>query len=563
MSIYNYGERYLDHKEFLKLCTDLEVNSLGNRNDEAWLELLEKEKILYPVKRIFYPIIYLKKINSIHFNPSDPQFSKYTYYLPDKYSTISKLNSTLDNFNINNDLFHILDKKRTKFKKYIRNPKRSKFSEWKNYKKFVGRFNEYNQNIDIATHLYSYWQAYYFYEITKAATMQCVVNYFEEKPNGIFISNKEVIKKIFLRKSSFKFSKKKGDFLGESKHFDALSFYVQTLNKLGNFVYGGFSKLFDKKLNERYLVLRKKITCLIIKKYRLNIHELFDFLKFLSKKYNDFNKEKKDKLVEMIKLDIDHLVLLMMEGYDLNYDEINKKLGRVIPSFKNTLDVIFPKPFAEERENVLYTLKSSLSSNLTFYNYKNITRVEIERFLKYLDSNNLQLFYYSLGKINFVQFRNESIYLYLFYLSLLFENFIKIISRKGKINKIITLLNKDSELKKILNIYFETEGWRHSLSENWHENTTIDYKTDVNVKVFNNIAKGSFHKNKEWNRIIKMFLTCGLARNIAAHDHSKVRNYNRETYLTLLNNTISAVWFTWEYAENNGYVSNISKKSNG
>jgi len=563
MSIYNYGERYLDHKEFLKLCTDLEVNSLGNRNDEAWLELLEKEKILYPVKRIFYPIIYLKKINSIHFNPTDPQFRKYTYYIPDKYSTISKLKSTLDNFNINNDLFHILDKKKTKFKKYIRNPKRSKFSEWKNYKKFVGRFNEYDQNIDIATHLYSYWQAYYFYEITKACTLKYVINVFDEEIHKKLWNHEIPIKKIFRRSLPFKYDKNKGDFIGESKHFDALSFYVQTLNKLGNFVYGGFSNLFDKKLNERYLVLRKKITCLIIKKYRLNIHELFDFLKFLSKKYYDFNKEKKDKLVEMIKLDIDHLVLLMMEGYDLNYDEINKKLGRVIPSFKNTLDVIFPKPFAEERENVLYTLKSSLSSNLTFYNYKNITRAEIEHFLKYLDSNNLQLFYYSLGKINFVQFRNESIYLHLFYLSLLLENIIKFIIRRSKNNKKVIFFNEHIELKRILNNYFESEGWRHSLSQHWSKITTIDYKTDVNVKVFNNIAKGSFHKNKEWNRIIKMFLTCGLARNIAAHDHFKVRNYNTETYLTLLNNIISAVWFTWEYAENNGYVSNISNKSNG
>ncbi len=554
MSISNYGERYLDHKTFLKLCTDLKINSLGSRNDEAWLELLEREKILFPICRIVYPFRYIKKISSIFYNPSDPQFRKYTYCLPEKFSVVSKLKSNLEDFRIRNSLFHILDKRKIENKKYIRNPKRSKFIKWENYKKFVGKFNGHDRCESIAEHLYSYWQAYYFYEITKASTVQCIVNYFNEEMNGIFLSKKILEKKIFMRRSSIRYPKYKGDFLGEAKNFDALSFYIQSLNQLGNFTYGNFKNMFDEKLKKRYFVFRKKIAHIVINKYNLNITELFNFLKFLSKKYYDFDKEKKVKLVEMIKLDIDNLILLMMEGYDQNYDEINKKLGRVIPNFKNTLDVIFPKPFADERENILDTLASPLSSDLNFYKFENVTKEEIKLFIEFLDENNLQLFYYSLGQINITQFNNQSIYLHVLYLSLLLENVIKIIGRNSKNNKLAISL-KYGEMKKILSKFFEPEGWIHSLMEHWADNTTIDSLTNINNKIFKNIAKGKFHKKEEWNRIIQMFLTCGLARNIAAHEHSKVITNNLDLYLTLLNNVVSAIWFTWKYAKSKGYIS--------
>jgi len=53
-----------------------------------------------------------------------------------------------------------------------------------------------------------------------------------------------------------------------------------------------------------------------------------------------------------------------------------------------------------------------------------------------------------------------------------------------------------------------------------------------------------------------MFLVCGLARNISAHEHSKVYQFDSETFLSLLNNNNTAIWFTWKYAIKKGYIPN-------
>jgi len=473
MSISNYGERYLEHKQFLKLCADLEINTLSLGSDEKWLELLEKEKILFPICRIVYPKTYLKFINNT-FDPSNFYNNINSISIPDRFRNIHTLKEAIKHFRVRRPLFHILDKRKSKFKKYIRYPNRSKYRQWKDYTTLVGQVYGHDNYVSRAKHYYSYWQVYYFYEITKACTLEYVINVFDEEINKELWNQQIPIKKIFKRNLPLKYSKNKGDFLGEANNFDALSFYVQTISQLGNFIFGSLVNIFDEKLNSQHLVFEKKVALIVIKKYDLNISILFNFLEFLCKKYYDFNRYKKSKLTEMIKLDIDKLISLIMDGYNLKYEDVNDKLGRVIPNFNNTLDVIFPKPFADERDNVMHTLPSSFSHSLNFNEAKNVTKDETESFLLFLEQNNLQLFYYSLGQININYSRNQSIFLHLSYLSLLLESIIKIIIKKTNNMEFEINLTSYSEMKKLLNSFFKSEGWRHSLSTHWTEYTVID-----------------------------------------------------------------------------------------
>jgi hypothetical protein len=244
----------------------------------------------------------------------------------------------------------------------------------------------------------------------------------------------------------------------------------------------------------------------------------------------------------------------MQYGFELEFDKINQNLGRVISDFGNTLDVIFPPMFVKERENVLYTLESFLSSDLNFYRNEKISRDEINNFLDYIDRNNLQLFYHSLGQINFTQLRDQTNYLHILYLSLLLENIIKVIGRKSKKRDLELSLSHYIVPKKILDKYFSSEGWKHSLFNNWTL-TTVDSSTNIKEKILNDISKANFHKKSVWNQIIKMFLVCGIARNLSTHEHSKVFQIDRETYLIFVNNIVSAIWFTWKYAIDKGYLS--------
>ncbi len=258
--------------------------------------------------------------------------------------------------------------------------------------------------------------------------------------------------------------------------------------------------------------------------------------------------------VEFIKKDIYHLILLMQYGFDLEFDYINKQLGRVVSDYGNTLDVIFPPIFAKERENILYTLGLFLSSELSFCRYVNVSREEIKEFLDFIDSKNLQLFYYSLGQINLTQLREQTIYLHVFYLSLFFENIIKIIARSSNKKELVISFSDRLEMKQTIDKYFDQEGWRHELSSNW-KLTEVVFGSDISERILNEITNGQFHNREEWNKIIKMFLVSGFARNLSAHEHSKIYHIDREAYLTLVNNIVSAIWFTWKYAIRNKYIS--------
>lgn len=558
MNITGYGSRYLKHEDFLKLCSDLELKVLSSGWNERWLELLEKEKILFPVCRIIYPVSYLKTINEVMNDPSNPQYGKDSFYLPDKYEIVHHLKTYLENYSWDRNLFHILDKKKSKVMKYIRNPNRTKFHEWKSYKKYGIENYE-----SIAKHYYAYWQAYHFYEVTKACTLNYMINVFDEGIRSELRKRKISLNKIFMGTVPHKYDKIKGDFWDQSKNFEVLSFYIQTLRKYDNLVFWYSQEKIDRfgyldvDSSSIYNRNRIRLAKLTIKKYAVNTWQVFDFLKFLCEKFDDYKKQKQEKLVQSIKQDIGYLIHLIQDGFDLKFEYINQKLGRVISDFKNTLDVIFPPMFSDERENVLYTLNSSLSSDLNFNRFENVSRDEIKEFLNYMDVNNLQLFYHSLGQINLVQLRDKTVYLHIFYLSLLLENMMKLIGRKSRKRDLELFLSKYREMKKTLNKFFNSEGWIHSLSSHWSL-TNVDYYTNIKEKISKDISSTMFHKKDKWSQIIKMFLVCGIARNLSAHEHSIVYNIDRETYLILINNIVSAIWFTWKYALEKGYISSAN-----
>src|SRR3972149_1410074 len=273
MSITGYGTRYLSHKDFLKLCKDLEIFNFTSQTDERWLELLERKKVLFPTSRIIYPVSYLKTINDIRYNTANPYFGKDTLYLPNRYVSLYNLETKLQNFWISKCLFHILDKQKSKANSYIRNPLKAKFYKWKTYEKNVGKFHGIDNCLSTAKHFYSYWQVYHFYEITKACTLNYVINVFDKEIFFDLHKGKIPLSKIFIRTLPLNYSSIKGDFWGQRKNFEVLSFYVQTIKKYDFLI--SQSKVYkknrlgilDEESTSKYYKRLKRLTKIIVKKY--------------------------------------------------------------------------------------------------------------------------------------------------------------------------------------------------------------------------------------------------------------------------------------------------------
>ena len=559
MSVSGYGTRFISHKEFLRLCKELEINHFNFDQGKRWLELLEKEKILFPICRIIYPLSYLKLLFGVKYNPTNPFHNKPAFYLPGRYKNIHKLKSMTNNFWLNDNLSHILDKSNSQVTKFIIEPKKTRFRKWGSYEKVVGKIQGDDKRESIATHFYSYWQAYHFYEATKACTLDYIINVFDEETRNSLLKRHIPVKKIFLRSLPLKHDRIKGEYRDQTENFNLLSFYIQTILKFRFLV--SQSKIYmknslgylDKESTYNYNQRIKTITKIIIKKFNVNLDETYNFLTFLCGRYEKYNEEKKYKLAEFIKDDIYYLILMMQNGYDLEFDTINKKLGRVIRDFGNTLDVIYPPMFAEEKKNVQFTLNSFLSSNKNFHRFESVTREEINDFLLFIETNNLQLFYYSIGQINITQLRDQTIYIHVFYLSLLFENILKIIARSGADKELVIYLEEERLLQKVIHKFFKEEGWYSKLAKNWNL-TKVVIGLDIRKRIYDDISIKTFHNNKKWNNIIKMFLVSILARNISAHEQTKIRDIDLETYLVLVNNIVTAIWFSWKYALRKKYI---------
>ena len=76
-----YGERYTTIDGFVELCKEMGIVDV----DEKKLELFEKRKFLFPVRRLLLDPEFLKYIWAIENDPNCPHYQKPSFPLPDKW----------------------------------------------------------------------------------------------------------------------------------------------------------------------------------------------------------------------------------------------------------------------------------------------------------------------------------------------------------------------------------------------------------------------------------------------------------------------------------------------
>lgn len=102
-----YGERYLSHKNFLHLCSDLGLEEQGISMNEKWLAYLEKNKILLPEFKLVKPIWYLNYLLKNNNEQLEKIKSK-------RWQQLDQFINQIEQWHFKYFIFHPFDRKKTK-----------------------------------------------------------------------------------------------------------------------------------------------------------------------------------------------------------------------------------------------------------------------------------------------------------------------------------------------------------------------------------------------------------------------------------------------------------------
>ncbi|MDP2208364.1 MAG: hypothetical protein Q8K98_06280 [Bacteroidota bacterium] len=564
MDIYHYGDRYLTHKDLLDLCKKLEIEDCNDNR----LEFFEKRGLLLPVCRVIFNTEYIKYMNAIHYDPDNPFYGKNQFEYPDKWHPQYTLEKKIKDWKsswFHSQVFHLLDKRIDKFKKFIRIPSCTRYRKWKDYDVIIHTSSMGDFKSNRAIHLYSYWQAYSIYEIVKASKIWLFLDLTDEKTIKALWNQKIPMKKVLVRSLPIGYNRA-DSILSKNNDFDALSFYIQSMIRLQNnisLLWKGDSTLIAEIRElalKRYQENEKRLARLTIIKYAFTEDRCIGFLKFLCIKYFEYQENKMDNLCDMLRNDIYHLTYLTSDGHGIAAEDIVKKVGRVTGHFKDTLHVIFPDELLEAKNNASNTMKSFLKSNLTIVTVLDVTDKDIENFLNYMIDHNLVIFFQTLEQLNknlfsnklFAQSGRQS---NVINISLLLEVLLKTVARSSTDKNLVIYFSERRQLLDTLRGFYKSKPWWSLLCDNWKKLTDVTDTTDIADLLQDKIFKSNFHStNSEWNSIIKMFLVCGVARNISAHEHPKLFHLSREVYQLIISQVLSALWFSWKYAEKEGLI---------
>jgi hypothetical protein len=553
-----YSCRFIEHNDFIELAKKLEINI-----DQGSLEFFEKKKLLFPRERLILDREYVKYMGAILHDPSSSYYTKHQFALPDKWVPLHNFITSIKDYPsiwTYHTFFHTLDHDYPSEKKFKKNVTRSRFHRWESYKIAVAAHEHGEYKELTVRNLYSYWQIYSVYEIQKAYTLSFFVDLTDKKTIEAFWKWKIPKKKIrrFALPSYHKYEP--GDFSGHNNDYEPLAFYAQCIRRLDQKTLIDWNDQLQGKddlsmaASSRYNNNQKRFARVTIRKYDLSKEQLFNFLKYLCKKYFDLIDDKKDKLSEMLKKDIYNLVYLISDGFELEVDVIRNTVGRVTYHFENTLDGIFPDEIKNAKEKALETMMSYINANSLFKSESRVDKNAIEKLFSYLEEHNLFHFFLTLSKVSEEWFSSKFVaqsnrQSYAIYLAIFIETLLKELI-KSYSNDANIVEERRFDLYKSLEYFYKNEiWWKKICQENLWQVTQTDGKKMIEIILRDEILVKNFDSTSELNNeTIKMFLICGLVRNYSAHKHQDLFPLDHEAYHIIFSNLVSSVWYCWNYA---------------
>jgi len=533
MNICGYGERYLTASKFINLCDELKIKKLGSSIKEDWLEFLEKNKILFPEFRIKLPIEYARIIDEINYtNPNKK--------IPPRWHSLDSFIKYIDQWKFTYHIFHPFDKD-TKCT-YLQTPLYSRFRKWKTKpNKAKNSFS-----VDRQINYYSYWKAYYVYEITKACTCKYMINSFDIRNIKSLIKH-GINKKIIL---SYNIPIYKQALINEIKSnvkmFNTLSFYIYSYKRSDNiplWKFRDYLKLEGKSkkdFDDRNNYQKKRIALYIKSKFDVEKNETIEFLKYLTKKYFLYKEEHKEKLAGMIRNDIMYLIKFLSDVFNLSREVIIEGVGRIPESrFNKPLEFLLKGEIAEAKEELIKNFRLILNE-MTFLK---ISIKDIIDFIKFCEENEYDYIYLVINRKYWGFNKYFDLIENLSAISLAFESYLRNILIKTKNYK-----TKTNNLKYFINVleqFYKGEKWVCEMRDKWQELTDTSYTLEENIL---RIKKYYFRSFPEFNNIRKALLIAGATRTAIAHSAFEI-SFEKISINECFDNIFISIFYSWQYAK--------------
>lgn len=547
----NYANcKYMEQDKFIKFCKNnsVEINPY-------YLELFEKEKLLYPKKRWLYPeeyaIIKQQRIFS-----SDEQAYDSTYpSLLELDEEILKFH----NFRLYHRINHPFDENDKDWQQYLLDPIDNEFIIWEDYKVNYVDKSGASRSTDRAKNYYSYWQIYELDGINDFRRCYFTVR-FNDKENYYYRTcDKEFVEKWPRQNKNTILT-----FYQFENYYDFLCEFIQSYER--NIIIAYKEKNAGDFLTEKELnILENNILdkCnKLMEIYDFATDNLYEFLEVLCRKYFIYENKEKPKLQNLIKIDIWYCINIIIYLTGDTWEDVSLKIGRkgqIATYFKlysraekNTLEVLFPNEREEIKEMaMLYVDRKVKSYNKQSTLKYQLTNTDINNFIEFIETNDLDHFLIFIADSNVDYFSQKykstkNLTFYLRNLSIFIEEIIRTVGLNS-IDEIRDQYTGDiSGIKTVLKPICKQEPWWTTyveLEKEIAQKANSNNFTILINKLPDEISKKNI-KDKQRKFILQNILKATIIRNYYAHNAAKINNFET-SYPSLFESIINSIFIIW------------------
>ncbi|MFT3893074.1 MAG: hypothetical protein QM730_15705 [Anaerolineales bacterium] len=282
----------------------------------------------------------------------------------------------------------------------------------------------------------------------------------------------------------------------------------------------------------------------VMKKYDLNLDELYDFLPYLLELKRNYRNQEKYLLADEIKKDATWLINMISYVGNVTFDEIQERLaGRVdrwtLKEFRHLDNSLLINDAAKDDLAFLLKEFNNLFPDLS------LSDKDIEKMISFLNKNQITIIPFAIYYLVDIMNKSEPVWFMSMYMGLSglligFESFLREL-RDRKRNPKTT----KRDLYNFLFELYESESW-------WDE--FQDTKTNLeklhakdNLVILSNLVQDEKISRSAW-----VFLVVYFARNLAFHRYTYEPSFYDNLYSPIYRSISFALLHTWSCSSKNG-----------
>ena len=509
---------------------------------------------MLPVARVTYPPDYvLLKHKLTHGTISPEEFDKANQWpeltrLTDKSTLFLKSIEDLSD----DDLIHFLDREMGS-NRFVSIPTKEDHIPWKKYHTKVILDKDTSFQLPAVDHYYSYWQVHQLHRLQQFSDhyrQKWLISLIPQEDKQKYGYDRPINTQPFVT------------FLGRSRLFDALSFWIVVYDRESDRTFAGIPKrdgvktLSSAQENDYEKRLQNDAK-VVTERFQLQADDLYSFLHELLKLMEDYRRDERFKLLGDLKRDIFSLAGFIECVTGSNFDEIAKDLGQRSNHGQTFRHLHIPTKERDEAisfaQHVLQNADVRLSTRAgTSWSSRADDAGEI---LDHCAVNGLDLLVTALSGMTAVgdeeyrqKFRRVQRYSNLKNILTSYEYFLKSVSDKGG------YAIGGKPLTPAVEQVMRNEAWIGDFQIRARKGLLSAKGSDEfldNLEALNQDVHLKSSVNGLWAYV---FLVTCLGRNMTVHAYPSQHRYYGQLFGNMLDAVVMAICYTWDLARSEGWL---------